>query len=287
MIIDSFPPSPALSACDSLDGIEDLDAFLASKGPLSRFGTPPLAKDIGYSETVEVFDESSEDEYDDSDVDCTCICSCLHKIMYWALLLTNPLDTHTATVLARESCNGAIPTACEVDLINDLLVRAQLPAEILALSYNILRRYSTLKSFDSSYAADLLTVSAFALAVTYTSDHPPKSSWWACFVCNDLWIAPDIDTMMLSMLVTLDWSLHSLSSPQAMGRAAKALLPPPSLPMTPKKDVESQQPPSKLPPLTIATDRAPPSWLNAQLTPDDTPPWTPMEEAQNKWLPLL
>lgn len=203
------------------------------------------------------------------------------------MLLTHSGDTHTATTLARESCNGAIPTACEVDLIYDLLVRAQLPSEILALSYNILRRYSTLKSFDSSYAADLLTVAAFALAVTYTSDHPPKSSWWACFVCNDLWTAPDIDAMMLSMLVTLDWSLHSLSSPQAMGRAAVVLLPPPSLPITPQTFVESEQPQSKLPPLTISVGNAPPSWLNAQLTPDDTPPWTPMEEAQNKWLPLL
>lgn len=67
-------PSPALSASDSLDGIDDLDAFLASKGPLSRFATPPpLLKKTASVETFEVFDD--EDEYDEDDeVDCTSYC---------------------------------------------------------------------------------------------------------------------------------------------------------------------------------------------------------------------
>ncbi|KAK4541827.1 hypothetical protein LTR36_007359 [Oleoguttula mirabilis] len=267
MIIDSFPPSPALSACDSLADIDDLDAFLESKGPLSHFATPPLlAKAVADVQTIEVFDDS-DDEYDDYDVDYA----------------------HTATLFAGETCNGAIPTACEVDLVYDMLIRAQLPAELLALSYNILRRHATLKSFDSCYAADLLTVSAFALAVTYTSDHPPRSSWWSCFVCNDLWNAADIDRMMLSMLVTLDWSLHSLSSPQAMDRAMSHLVPPKSLPlMTPQKYIEEPQfPPIKLPLNTITIENTSQCWLHDQLTPEDILPWTPMEEAQNKWLPLL
>ncbi|KAK5121628.1 hypothetical protein LTR85_004800 [Meristemomyces frigidus] len=286
MIIDSFPPSPALSACDSLADIDDLDAFLDSKGPLSRFATPPLLlKDIGNVQTVEVFDDS-DDEYDDYEVDCTFTQRYLLSIASVTLLTLFP-DSHTATLFAGETCNGAIPTACEVDLIYDLLVRARLPVEVLALSYNILRRHSALKSFDSCHAADLLAISAFALAVTYTSDHPPKSSWWSCFVCNDLWAAPDIDGMMLNMLVTLDWSLHSLSSPQAMERAMMTLLPPPSLPIIPQEYVEPRQSPNKLPPLSITIDDAAPCWLQGQLAPNDTPPWTPVENAQEKWLPLL
>ena len=61
-----YPPSPALSVCDSLDGV-DLDALLDAQGPLSRFATPPLNK----TPTVEVEgvleDAFDEDEYP---IDC-------------------------------------------------------------------------------------------------------------------------------------------------------------------------------------------------------------------------
>jgi hypothetical protein len=36
-----FPPSPALSFVDSLDGIEDLEAYLDAQPALSQFPTPP------------------------------------------------------------------------------------------------------------------------------------------------------------------------------------------------------------------------------------------------------
>lgn len=39
-----FPPSPAASDCDSLDGIEDLDAYLALQGPISGLPTPPTER---------------------------------------------------------------------------------------------------------------------------------------------------------------------------------------------------------------------------------------------------
>jgi hypothetical protein len=37
-----FPPSPALSLVDSLDGIEDLEAYLDAQPALSQFPTPPI-----------------------------------------------------------------------------------------------------------------------------------------------------------------------------------------------------------------------------------------------------
>ena len=40
----TFPPSPVLSDCDSLDDIDDLDAYLDAKGQLSHFPTPPAPK---------------------------------------------------------------------------------------------------------------------------------------------------------------------------------------------------------------------------------------------------
>ena len=55
-----LPPSPALSACDSLADIEDLDAFLLAQGPLSRFATPPLS-----GKDVNLFDAASKSVEDD------------------------------------------------------------------------------------------------------------------------------------------------------------------------------------------------------------------------------
>lgn len=61
------PPSPALSASNSLDGIDDLDAFLAAQGSLSHFPTPPLKKDL-LVEVIDVLEDLAR--RDDISVDC-------------------------------------------------------------------------------------------------------------------------------------------------------------------------------------------------------------------------
>lgn len=59
----AFPLSPALSECDSLDGIDDLDAFLDAKGQLSRWPTPLPRREL--DEDLEV--PSEESDYDSED----------------------------------------------------------------------------------------------------------------------------------------------------------------------------------------------------------------------------
>jgi hypothetical protein len=61
----AFPPSPALSDCDSLDDIDDLDAYLDAQGRLSHFPTPPAPKKteaIVQEIEVDVSDEEDEEE---------------------------------------------------------------------------------------------------------------------------------------------------------------------------------------------------------------------------------
>lgn len=58
-----FPPSPAFSDCDSLAGIDDLDAFLDAQGKLSQWPTPPLKREI--EEDLEVPSEESDYESED------------------------------------------------------------------------------------------------------------------------------------------------------------------------------------------------------------------------------
>lgn len=57
------PPSPALSACDPLDGIDDLEAFLAAMGPLSHFPTPPVpSKKDSVVGAIEILEELAQRE---------------------------------------------------------------------------------------------------------------------------------------------------------------------------------------------------------------------------------
>jgi hypothetical protein len=58
-----FPLSPAFSNCDSLAGIDDLDAFLDAQGKLSQWPTPPLK--MASVEELEVSSEDSDCESED------------------------------------------------------------------------------------------------------------------------------------------------------------------------------------------------------------------------------
>ena len=58
-----FPPSPAFSDCDSLAGIDDLDAFLDAQGKLSQWPTPPMKREM--EEDLEVPSEESDYESED------------------------------------------------------------------------------------------------------------------------------------------------------------------------------------------------------------------------------
>ncbi|KAK5135678.1 hypothetical protein LTR08_004979 [Meristemomyces frigidus] len=290
MIATVLPPSPALSACDSLADIDDLDAFLMAQGPLSKFATPPpppplvmekksivavidtvelanttppLAKKGATITYVEVFD--SDDEFEDEEDD------------------GDRLDyNHITLLFATATCAFAIPAACETQLIHALLLRARLPVEILALAYNIVQRFHAVKPFSASHAADLLTVAALALAVTYTDDHAPRSSWWAWTVCDGLWNARDVDGVVLEVLAAMDWGLHGLCAPEALERGVGLLLAPPVV-----LAAIAAHGTSGLPSLLLPMEEAEPRWGFGHLTPEDTPPGSPEGEAANRWLRLL
>ncbi|KAK3670839.1 hypothetical protein LTR78_009283 [Recurvomyces mirabilis] len=193
-------PSPSLSVCDSLDGIDDLDAFLAAQGPLSQFATPPLEnkKDVVVVKAVEVIDDvESGGEYVELDHD------------------------RVALHFASEAAGSSIYTGPDLDealRIQDMLDLAKLPPEILALAYNILANYS---AHDDGYSltlhpSDLVVLSTLVLAVDYTTDHAPRTSWWSRNVCQARWTAKQIDKVMLHVCSSLEWNLYSLALPEAV-----------------------------------------------------------------------
>ncbi|WPG97600.1 Hypothetical protein R9X50_00037900 [Acrodontium crateriforme] len=246
-----LPPSPA-SCVDSLDGIDDLDAFLAAQGPLSHFATPPLKSPV-VVDIAEVSPFSDSDETlsfadDDSAID----------------------DQHVAGLLAAEAGAGKYSTFFETVMIQDMLQYVLLPLDILALSLNILGRYRScavsLKINVTSVPSDLLTVAAFAVALSYTSDHPPRSSYWSHRVCDHNWSVKRIDATIMHVLQTIDWRLHDLTTGEAL-EAAKIRLQPPPATLPPLSDPID----FKHMPLRIAISDSIACWVNGQLTPASSP----------------
>ncbi|KAK6432929.1 hypothetical protein LTR95_010895 [Oleoguttula sp. CCFEE 5521] len=193
-----LPASPSLTDFDSLDGIEDLDAFLDAKGSLSRFPTPPLGHmsfvHVGVIEDVS--EDESEDEVDELDI---------------------------ATVFARELSAPAEPFWDDILAIEDLLLRAHMPIEIVALSFNILSKllHKPPPSSDSALeqpSAGPLITATLSIAAIFTSDHPPPTSYWVTHVSRPPVVAKDLDRLELQILEALDWRLLQLSRPESIAR---------------------------------------------------------------------
>ncbi|KAF2722865.1 hypothetical protein K431DRAFT_35629 [Polychaeton citri CBS 116435] len=208
IMIAMFPPSPALSACDSLDGIDDLDAFLEAQGRLSHFPTPPLKKQavVEVVEVCSIPDESaildsSDDEYygDDEDEDLD--------------------DVSIAELFAEQTC--LFPSLNDISSIRTIITRSRLPVEVLAVAYNILSKLGNRhhrRRQRLTESPDLLVISCLALAEIYTDDYPAQSDAWSRDVTDNVLSAAQIDSTMLAILKALDWRLHPLTAPEALQR---------------------------------------------------------------------
>ena len=181
----------------------------------------------------------------------------------------------------------------DASLIQGVLARAEIPHELLALSYNIIARYAMVHAFQrisSPLRPDLLTVAAASLAVSYNDDHPPKSSWWSRWVCESRHSAAQIDAAISDVLFALDWRLHSLTAPHALERAMRLLFDEHSteaIDTTPGARV-NQVPQAKPEPLKIRIDGTAACWAHGQLTPDSSMPGSAVgHQPMNRFLPLL
>ncbi|KAM3423893.1 hypothetical protein BST61_g1288 [Cercospora zeina] len=195
-----YPPSPALSACDSLDGIDDLDAFLAAQGRLSHFPTPPPTKT---EPRVAVIGLPLDD--DDKPLEDSLVC-------------TDPI----ANAFAREAALETRPSPQDADAIHSILVRADLPLEVVAVAFNMISAPRMSSCTLSGYTPDLLTVAALSLVVSYTDDHAPLPAWYSRYVCRHAHSPQRINSTALELFAALDWRLHSFTTHDAYGRALTA-----------------------------------------------------------------
>lgn len=140
-----FPLSPANSFCDSLDGIEDLDAYLAIQGPISSFPTPPIDKELTIAR-----DAAANEDEDTKDCEYGCIARMVTSIRT-RLACTGKADmiesgVRVATLFANQA--AVLIGACiEVPTIRigkthiqDVIdfARKRTSREVWAVAYNIL-----------------------------------------------------------------------------------------------------------------------------------------------------
>ena len=155
-----------------------------------------------------------------------------------------------------------------------MLLRTDLPVEVVALSYNILMHFVDSSNHSEAYApltpSDLQTVSALQIAVCYAYDNAPKTDWWSEYVCDRMRRASNINAYILHMLQTLDWGLHRLSTSDALRSAMATLAAPPE-----------QR--ALLSPLKLLVDDG----SNNFPTPEATPPCSGMDSTDHYFLPLL
>ena len=110
--------------------------------------------------------------------------------------------------------------------VKEILFRAQLPSDVLAIAFNIivdLTNRLTLQERLAKYADDLLVVSALNLAITYALDRPPPLSYWSRDICNSRWTALEIDRTVLRIFSALDWRLRDATLPRSIEDAKRRL----------------------------------------------------------------
>ena len=124
-----------------------------------------------------------------------------------------------ASIFTAEATVGVKSSITDVELVLGILLRAQMPPELLAFAFNILRSIQSRNAPQRYFRAappDLLAVSALSLACTYSNDHPMSFAEWSRNICDGMWTAKRIDRTVMRVLTLLDWRLHELSSPTSL-----------------------------------------------------------------------
>lgn len=230
----AYPPSPALSTCS-----EDLDAILNAAGPISRFPTPPPAKYDERSISSRRTSSQATDECKWSRSMQTVSGVC------WEALSDSQklLDHHPARLLAQQADRQNCATQEHIVNIQTILIHANLPREIIAIAYNILRSLHSHHDYIPinqsplsndwppspffppspkelrAIEPDLLTTVALALAESYTNDHARTWRHWAREICCNAWTASQLDSTARSVLAALDYRLRGPTSPETVESA--------------------------------------------------------------------
>ncbi|KAJ9636736.1 hypothetical protein H2199_007730 [Coniosporium tulheliwenetii] len=204
---------------NSIDSVEDLDAYFANYVPLSNLPTPPPLPDESPSDVSRATSPSS--------------------------LSFDPELAGPATLLANLVPSNASPHRPFAATIYDFLSRAQLPIEVLGLAACILDALSarfaahwrqelfqldtqrrrqdgrptpliiqtnSRSSYTSCPEPEIIILAALHLAVAYLSDRPKLPAFWARHVSLDAFSVTQINATTRCILRDIDYGLHSFTS---------------------------------------------------------------------------
>ena len=180
-------------------------------------------------------------------------------------------------------------------MVQRILLRAQLPPEVLALAFNIVCGLDCHSlPMGSFYSApnDLIVVSALSLAVSYTNDHPPTTKHWSRYVCDGSWTSTRVDKTTLQVFAALGWRLHEYSAPRAIRRSLVTLafsypIREPAVRIRESWDAEMCTDFTMTEQVKLAIEGTSTCWVNGQITPDGTPPNAGFLVGGDQFLPLL
>lgn len=259
-------PSPAVSDCDSLAGIEDLDAYLELQGPLSILPTPTALRNhpitsVPHNGETKVFSSSSSPLTPPSPLRPT--------LSPRADLRRNAAAYAFAFVDAL--CPDKRHSSAELlDTIITLIVELPLPLEVLAMAYMILNDYgcsssSSLCNGTGIIGHELWVLASLTLADTYNNDRPWTAQTWLKALRKPVATMHKLNLTTTSLLRSLDWSLHRYSDPAAIELSMAILADLTVVSRSSTKHNQSHQG------LSRWSDGAA-CWAHGQLTPSDSPP---------------
>lgn len=281
-----FPLSPAFSDCDSLAGIEDLDAFLDAQGKLSQWPTPPLKREL--EEDLEVLSEESDYESEDGVDGMECV------LDDWQFCANTFSDLDIATVFARELGLDGARAWDDILLMEELFVRARLPIEVLALSFNIfskLVKQQTIDEILTDLSLELIVLSTLSLACIQTNDHPPSVAHFARNVSTTPTTGKQINEATITIMSALDWRVHDCSEGATIVSALRRFErrePPPYVPHLSQNLYD--EPCMKPQPLYFGMEdksHGEAQWAFGQMTPGASSSCSVVPEFENSFLPLL
>jgi hypothetical protein len=214
------------------------------------------------------------------------------KIGGLGLILFPDLDI--ATVFAHELGLDGARAWDDILLMEELFVRARVPIEVLALSFNILSKLvkqQTIGALLTDISLELIILSTLNLASIHTSDHPPSRAYLARHVSVTPTTGKQINEATTAVMSAIDWRVHDCSE----GATIVATL----------RRFERREPPLYVPhlaqslyeepymkPLPLCFNLAERSigeavWTNGQLTPGASASCSIVPEFENSFLPLL
>jgi len=201
-------------------------------------------------------------------------------------------DLDIATVFARELRLDGAQAWDDILLMEELFVRARLPIEVLALSFNIMSKLvkqQVIEILLQDISLNLLVLATLSLASIHTNDHPPSPSYFARHVSVTPTTGKQIDGATVAVMTALDWRVHDCSEDATVVSTLRLFerREPPLYTSHLAQDLYDE-PFLKPQPLYFDTVvRGEAQWANGQLTPGASSTCSVVPEFENSFLRLL